>query len=683
MYIDFNGSAQGPLWGVNKVAVAQDFDGMLHTLSIYPDIQNDNLRMSGKPMHFYIMPESVRMAKNDQNKYMFHFTKFAGVLTQDTNIAVKGQEEVAGGVLSFTSTLALPPGVIDSLKDQIAQEIKKDKTLNNHALFMFGPEGPPSFELGFVQIEDSQVTVSNLTLDDMSDPTKTQAPDDQWLWRMQGQGAGNIDANGTNACSAMLGQFPAALVEAGFKGDSSSIFVHEALKLMFRTPTIKIRVHADYSKMHYAYSSNTKYKDDWNQENIKRAFEDSNMSGMFHAELDFGDLDLSDKEKQSYMDMLQQAENSVMENVKKFMFEKQPTPPEQAQAADTHSVEHHVDHHSVLFGLVNWDTQWDTQSDEGYSYAFNDKFDASSMQMDYDIDIQGPYHVLQTVSSDMKGFFQEIKKDPDAVHEYFDFVNLGDAFKKIHVIATSRANWPDGQGNGDPLDKLTISVGYPDKNGVVQYKNSGRYYDNLSKKLSDDFKPAIWTKDDKDAVFVFDFAVDENVAAAQRNQIAIKRMVTYKMDERVKINADNEIVIPDETTTDTQIEVKADVVGHLNVGPIYLAADLNKHMLVEVTFKKDGFDPTTIMFTLDNITDKQKFELWTNETGIMPWSYKVKVTYKSFGPLEAIVYEGDEVDMEGSYSRGITINLPKPPDDIITKLTEYKAKSKELEALDT
>jgi hypothetical protein len=44
MYIDFNGFAQGPLWTANKVAVAQDFDGMPHTLSIYPDIQNDNLR---------------------------------------------------------------------------------------------------------------------------------------------------------------------------------------------------------------------------------------------------------------------------------------------------------------------------------------------------------------------------------------------------------------------------------------------------------------------------------------------------------------------------------------------------------------------------------------------------------------------------------------------------------------
>src|SRR5260221_13171590 len=197
----------------------------------------------------------------------------------------------------------------------------------------------------------------------------------------------------------------------------------------------------------------------------------------------------------------------------------------------------------------------------------------------------------------MKGFFQEIKQDPGAEKEYFEFVNLGDAFKKIHVIANSMAYWIDDQGNGDPLDKHSISGRYSDKNRVIQYRNSRRYYGNLSKKLSDDFAPAIWTKDDKDRVFVFDFAVDDNVPKEQRNQVSIKRTVTYKEDERVKINADNMVVIPDQTTTDTQIEVRANSVGHLNVGPVYLAADLNKHMLVEISFKKDGFNPTTLMFT--------------------------------------------------------------------------------------
>ncbi len=680
MYISFSGLPAGPLWGPNSIMVGYDDAGTGHTLQIFPDICNDDLRAAGKSMHFYIMPNSVRMAKNDQGKWMFHFTKFSGILTQDSNIGTKGQEEVAGGVVSLTSTLQLPPGVVDSLKDQIKAAIKKDSNLNTHPLFAFGEDTSGKFELGFVPIEENEVAVSNLTLNDLTDPSK-QANDDKWLWRMQGQGQGSLDPNGTNACSAMVGQFPAALIEASFKGDTSAIFVHNALKLRFCTPVITITVTADYQKIYDAYTSNTKYKDNWTQENIHRAFEENSLTGFCKTSIIYGEAELSDKDKQLYDDMAQQAKSAIMNNVKKYIFDKSPDTIAQAEAADTHS-QKQVKDFSLLWGLIDHYSTVD--SDQGYSYALNKKFDSTSLQLTDVTTIQGPYFKTTVVSGDMKGFFQEIKANPDALKEYFDYVNLGDAFKKIHVIATSRANWPDDQGNGDPLDKLAISVGYSDKDGVVQYKNSGRYYDNLGKKLSEDFKPAIWTRDDKDAVFVFDFAVDDNVPAEKRNQIAIKRRVTYKMDDRVKVNPDNEIIVPDETTTDTQIEVKADVLGHLNVGPIYLSADLNKHMLVQVTFTKEGFDPTTLFFTQDNASVKQRFQLWTPETtrGIA-WSYKVHVTYKSYGPLEAIQYEGAPVPMVGSFPNGISINLPEPPANIIQQLTDYKKQAKQLEALDS
>eukprot|EP01133_Synstelium_polycarpum_P011130 gene11130-12967_t len=686
MYIDFTGSARGPLWGVNTVEVAYSDNGETYTLQIYPDIVNDDLRNSGKPMHFYIMPNSVRMAKNDQGKYQFHFTKFAGVRTEDANIATQGQEEVAGGVVSFTSTLELPPGVIDSLKDQIAAEIKKNAKLNANPLFQFLAGNPPSFELGFVPIEENQVAVSSLTLNDLSDPAK-QPKDDEWLWEMQGQGQGSLDPNGKNACSAMLGQYPAALVESGFKGDNSPLFVHNALKLRFYTPSVKIYVHADYHKIHDAFTSNSKYKDNWTQENIHNAFEENNLWGFCTTKIMYGEAELDDKQKEVYNDMASKAKDTIMENVKKYIFDPQPVALEKAEAAETKSrqLEIQSQSSSSFFGLFkssqttyNW-----KDSDNGYSYALNTNFQAANISMDDVTEIQGPYFKTTVVSGNMKGFFQEISADPKAKDEYFNFVNLGDAFKKIHVIATSRANWPDGQGNGEPLDKLLLSVGYTDASGVVQYRNSGRYYDSLGQKLSTDFAPAIWTKDNKDRVYVFDFAEDDNVPTELRNQIFIKRSVTYKEDERVKVNADNTVIIADQQTSNKQIEVKADLVGHLKVGPVYLSADLNKHMLVEVTFTKSGFQPLTIMFTANNLDQKQFFEIWTSETtGAIKWTYKAKVTYKSFGPLEAVIYEGEEVQMEGSYPNGISISLPKPPDNLLESLTAYKAKSAALELLD-
>ncbi|MEO7215516.1 hypothetical protein [Mucilaginibacter sp.] len=686
MYVEFNGSAKGPLWGVNTVQVAYSDAGETYTLQIFPDICNDDLKNSGKPMHFYIMPNSVRMARNDDGKYQFHFTKFSGILTEDSNIGTKGQEEVAGGMVSFTSTLELPPGVIDNLKDQIAQQIKKNASLNSHPLFMFKNPDAPAFELGFVPVEENIVAISTASLNEINDPAKQQEDSDKWLWEMQGDGKGSLDPNGKNACTAMMGQFPAALVEAGFKGDSGPLFVQNALKLRFYIPSIEIKVVADYSKIHSAYATNSKYKDNWTQSNIHSMFEENNLSGFCKTIITYGDAELTDKDKELYNDMAAQGKALIMENVKKFIFDRQPVQLAPAEAAETKSRQLEIQSHrsSSWLGLVKSSSttySW-KDSDNGYSYALNQNFSADTVHMEDSTVIQGPYFKTTVVSGNMRGFFQELSKDPKAKDEYFSFVNMGDAFKKIHVIATSRANWPT-ETIQQPLDKLLLSVGYRDSNGVVQYRNSGRYYDTLAGKLSEDFAPAIWTKDNKDRVYVFDFAVDDNVPADKRNQISIKRTITYKEDERVKIDDDNTVEIPEETTTNTQVEIKADLVGHLKVAPIYLAADLNKHMQVEVTFNKDGFSPSTIMFTADNATEKPSFEIWTADAGqVMKWSYKVKVTYKSYGPLDAIIYEGDEVAMSGSYPNGISINLPKMPDGLLDRLTEYKQKSKQLDELD-
>jgi len=90
------------------------------------------------------------------------------------------------------------------------------------------------------------------------------------------------------------------------------------------------------------------------------------------------------------------------------------------------------------------------------------------------------------------------------------------------------------------------------------------------------------------------------------------------------------------------------------------------------------------MFTQDNASIKQRFQLWTSESNqAIAWSYKVKVTYKSFGPLAAIQYEGGAVNMQGSFPNGISINLPAPPDTLLPQLMNFKAQSKLLEALDS
>jgi len=110
----------------------------------------------------------------------------------------------------------------------------------------------------------------------------------------------------------------------------------------------------------------------------------------------------------------------------------------------------------------------------------------------------------------------------------FDVQLLQQPFPKIHVVATPLPNWSVDRRKGDVVNMITLEVGYLDKDGVIQYKNSGRYYDNPGKQFSDDFKPAILTKDNKNNVFVFDFAVDDRVPSEKRFRISIYQKVIFE-----------------------------------------------------------------------------------------------------------------------------------------------------------
>ena len=678
MYDMFNGAARGPIFGPNFVEVAYDTDGHPQTVQIFPDICNDDLRDAGNPMSFYIMPSTVRMAKDGQGKYMFSFTKFEGVLDEGANIGVTGEEMVAGGVLALSATLALPDGVIDGVREKIIEQIKADSKFKEHALFRLrandGKDVSPNIKLGFFPIIKNEIAMSSLTLNDLTDPSK-QTNDDKWLWRTQGAGDGNLDPNGTNAFTAMLGQYPAGLVQAGFHGDTAPIFIHNALQLQFWAPPTTITVEADFTRVFTSFSSEFKHKDDWRQDDIKRAVDTNVTNGAITVKIIMGDAEVTDKNTQLYMDMANQAKKNIMDVITKNMFTVLPKPVEPAKAADTQSTEHH----SIFWGLIDWDSS----SDHGDSYAQNSSFDLNSMQLGDMTSITKPYLRTTVVSGDMHGFFQDIKTNPDAEKEYFRNVNLGDSFKMIRVIATARANWPNADGTGgDPIDKLQMSVAAVDADGTSR-NLMARSLDPKTLAYSAHTGAAIWNADNKNIQFVFDFAVDDNVPVDQRKQITINRTVYYKMDPRVKINADNVVAVtPEITITNFTPEVSANLAGHLNVGPVFLSADLNKHMLVEITFKKDGFEDYTMMFTQDNLAVKQRFELWTQDSGEINWCYKAKVTYKSYGPLDAIFYEGGIVQMSGSFPNGISINLPSAPDNLIQQLKTYKAKAKELDALD-
>lgn len=59
------------------------------------------------------LPNEVRLARKDGDAgdYKFSFIHFAGVRGEDTHVGVTGHQEVAGGLLGFSTTSAPPAHV--------------------------------------------------------------------------------------------------------------------------------------------------------------------------------------------------------------------------------------------------------------------------------------------------------------------------------------------------------------------------------------------------------------------------------------------------------------------------------------------------------------------------------------------------------------------------------------------
>lgn len=99
-----------------------------YELIYYPDVNNDALQKEGKSPVFYYLPNYVHLArKNGQENgpLMFNLIRFAGVTSAETTVGVtEGTREVAGGVLSFTTTAAPPDHVLKASRIKLSRSSK-------------------------------------------------------------------------------------------------------------------------------------------------------------------------------------------------------------------------------------------------------------------------------------------------------------------------------------------------------------------------------------------------------------------------------------------------------------------------------------------------------------------------------------------------------------------------------
>ena len=148
-------SPVGPLLGPNVLRVMQnDATGKPFQLEIYPDANNAMLRSNGVPMHFYLVPQRVFLARKYTAPADFDFgmTILKGLLTTEDTIGVTDQDtsggavEIGGGFCTFATTFAIPESVIRGAAQQLRQ-------LQGLAA------GDPTPELGIVNIVENNVTI--------------------------------------------------------------------------------------------------------------------------------------------------------------------------------------------------------------------------------------------------------------------------------------------------------------------------------------------------------------------------------------------------------------------------------------------------------------------------------------------------------------------------------------------
>jgi hypothetical protein len=646
MPYDYNGLPIGPYYGANRMLIVQQGqDGNTYQLNIFPDLFNDQLRKDAKPLQFYYLPDEPRMARSENGDYMFHFTRFAGVLTADDNIAVAspGQVEVAGGVLAFTSTLKIPDDVIAAAITKLKRNIKQNPQFNSNRLFMMGNDDQ-EVNLGVVPIVDNVVSISNLTPENISDPN-TQKPENPWLWKMQGEGKGTINPVGKNAYTAMVGQYPAQIIESAFHGASSPIFVHNALKHKFYTGAFTASIHGDWNAIFTHFSTDLKGSYFFVKGDIQLAFNNAVKKGIITKQITIDNEVLTPEQEKNYEAQVDKTFDKFLDTAQKVIFDVQPPKIDNAKADDPGTV--------------------------GVSFAMKFQRDQSHLTLDFKEEIDETYIKDNVISAHLMGFYDVIKNDSGAEKKYFDTVHLAEGFRKVHVIASARAFWPDADGNGDPLEQLVLQVGYPDSSGAIVYKNSGLYMDNIGAPKSTALAPAIWTKDNKSRILLFDFERQKNLPSDQQNVIYVKRTVRFQ--QKPSVNVPNRTVIfPEEKTTEHSIEVNAEALAALNVGPIQLDTRLDERTKAMITFKQGSRNPETLRFDANTVNKPQFFQVWTSDpANALKWTYQVQMFIQSkVAGVPAITYSGPEIEMAGSTP--LIAQVPMPPDDIKDQIQKLK-----------
>ena len=632
-------AAKGPLFAAGTEVITKDGYDIL----FLPDVNNEALQREGKPPVYHWVPNTVRLAQKANGDYKFSFVHFVGVRSQGTTVGAQGNEEVAGGLVGFSTTSALPPATMAAAQAQLLDRFRG----SDQAYWGWRVPAAPMFRPA--PIVSSVTSVTNLgpvgskgvpgisgtralnrapTIGTRTSPSSIELPQtyplskayrgsnlDMWYVNLQGQGPGTISPTAENAYSGLCGSIPAALIWASFHGGQSPIGVWQNQRIKVWAPLVEISIHGEWRRVQEHFSAAAHAGGFFWGADIQAEFNNLRLSGGIEVKISIDPtIPGGEKIQESIDKRTDLVFNKFMEEAQKVIFDPPQFNEKPAEAK------------GGFLGL-------------GGGAAFKLRRDTVNLTLDYHEKREMCYLQENQVSGQLDGLYDVLKADPSAEKKYFMNLYLDNWDAKVSRLVKPVVNWPDPSRKwvGEPVSFLSVQVGYPDTQGALQWDGNvfepgegsdAKWTTAMAKKNQNDVAnaPAGWTPDKTFLKRKVHFSEPPSELENPYVRVSVERN-----EVELDLGPNGSLI------SDINNEVRVDNVGALSVGPMFLGVDLEgPKQIVEVTFKAegktlDGHDRVPVKFSWNSVdqTEPRYWMIFTGQPDFLPkYSYQVRVIVK-------------------------------------------------------
>jgi hypothetical protein len=652
----------------------QDIQQEDYKLQYLPDLHNDDLQREGKPPVYYWVPQTIRLAQKGNGDYKFSMVHFVGVRSGSTNVGASDSDEIAGGLVGFSTTAAPPAETMKKAEEQLLDRFRGSSdrywgwripaapmfrpaiiTSCTTSLSNLGPGSGANPAVPAGGNGSGSRSARELSLPRVFDATKSVLPRefplsgsvrrdavprdsnlDKWAVNLSGQGPGTINLLGENAFAGVLGSIPAALVWQSFHGGMVPIAVYQHMRMKVWSPAVHLRIKGKWESFQTHLSAAVSGRYLFASADIQVAFNNARKSGAIEVVVECDTTIPGWEEIQKSLDTRSNLVfTQFMEQAKKDIFEPASFQEQSAQASSGSG------------------TPW------GVGVAFKYRQDRRTVDLEFNETRQFAFLQDLDISGQLEGLYDELRANPEAERKYFMNLYLSEWERKVSRTVTPVVNWPDKarQWVGQPVYFLSAQVGYPNTSGVIQW--------DATRFDASGGPNAVWSTQTEQKAAA---DVQNPPAGWTPDKTFVKRTVHFTEPPneteypfaRVSVEANEVDLDPEELgtlTDDINLEVRVDNVGMLNVGPIFLDIDLESAKeIVEVEFQAEGTKadgnsraPVKMSWRFADQAEPRYWMIFTGQPDFMPsFRYRTRVVVKGSLTTKGQEWIGDWQDSSGN-----------------------------------